>query len=177
VSQRSTGPHKPGPSGATPEPAIRTTRYANWQSGEVESLVFVGSTPTLVTIDRVVQRQRRLVDFQESMVQLHPRSLALTRWGVGPTGRRLACNQEIGVRLPDAPLAGSCSNGTTLARQASPVLSETPWVQFPVGPLTWKAAGYGSPGRFAKPCGAAKRRVGSTPTPSARAEQDKLARW
>ena len=47
VSQRSSGPHKPGPSGATPEPAM--TRYANWQSDEVESLVFVGSTPTLVT--------------------------------------------------------------------------------------------------------------------------------
>ena len=47
VSQRSAGPHKPGPSGATPEPAM--TRYANWQSDEVESLVFVGSTPTLVT--------------------------------------------------------------------------------------------------------------------------------
>lgn len=47
VSQRSAGPHKPGPSGATPEPAM--TRYANRQSGEVESLVFVGSTPTLVT--------------------------------------------------------------------------------------------------------------------------------
>jgi hypothetical protein len=42
------------------------TRYANWQSDEVESLVFVGSTPTLVTFDRVVQRQRRLVDIQES---------------------------------------------------------------------------------------------------------------
>jgi hypothetical protein len=28
------------------------TRYANWKSGEVESLVFVGSTPTLVTDGR-----------------------------------------------------------------------------------------------------------------------------
>jgi hypothetical protein len=42
------------------------TRYANWKSGEVESLVFVSSTLTLVTIDRVVQWQRRLVDIQES---------------------------------------------------------------------------------------------------------------
>ena len=42
------------------------TRYANWQSDEVESLVFVGSIPTLVTFDRVVQRLRRLVDIQES---------------------------------------------------------------------------------------------------------------
>ena len=47
VSQCSVRPHKPHLSGATPEPAM--TRYANWQSGEVKSLVFVGSTPTLVT--------------------------------------------------------------------------------------------------------------------------------
>ena len=63
VSQCSVRPHKPCLSGATPEPAM--TRYANWQSGEVESLVIVGSTPTLVTFDRVVQRLRRLVDIQE----------------------------------------------------------------------------------------------------------------
>ena len=42
------------------------TGYANWQSDEVESLVPVGSTPTSVTIDPVVQRQRRLGDNQES---------------------------------------------------------------------------------------------------------------
>ena len=66
VSQCSFGPHKPGLSGATPEPATYMTRYANWQSGEVESLVFVGSTPTLVTFDRVVQRLRCLADIQES---------------------------------------------------------------------------------------------------------------
>ena len=30
------------------------TRYANWQSGEVESLVFVGSTPTLVTVMQTI---------------------------------------------------------------------------------------------------------------------------
>jgi hypothetical protein len=42
VSQCSVRPHKPCLSGATPEPAM--TRYANWQSGEVESLVFVGAS-------------------------------------------------------------------------------------------------------------------------------------
>ena len=124
VSQRSAGPHKPGPSGATPEPAM--TRYANWQSGEVESLVFVGSTPTLVTFDRVVQRLRRSPR-RQVMVQFHPRSLdndrsvsvaaarargkdedrvqfpdgpLLKTWAARPTGRCLACNQEIGVRFP-----------------------------------------------------------------------------
>jgi hypothetical protein len=74
VSQCSTGPHKPGRPGATPGPATlnvllslreRTTGlniphaereeygvatgYANRHSGEVESLVPVGSTPTPVT--------------------------------------------------------------------------------------------------------------------------------
>ena len=47
VGQCSAGPHKPGPPGATPGPA--TTGYANWHSGEVESLVPVGSSPTPVT--------------------------------------------------------------------------------------------------------------------------------
>jgi hypothetical protein len=47
VSQCSVRPHKPRLSGATPEPAM--TRYANWQSDEVESLVIVSSTLTLVT--------------------------------------------------------------------------------------------------------------------------------
>ena len=67
VGQCSAGPHKPGQPGATPGPA--TTGYANWHSGEVESLVPVGSSPTSVTDkerDPVVQRQRRLGDNQES---------------------------------------------------------------------------------------------------------------
>ncbi len=47
VGAGSTGPHTPGTPGATPGPA--TTEYANWHSGEVESLVPVGSSPTSVT--------------------------------------------------------------------------------------------------------------------------------
>ena len=110
-----------------------------------------GSTPSGITYWSVGVSVARVLGKDEGRVQFPGGPLA-TRWGVGPTGRRLACNQEIGVRLPDAPLAGSWSNGTTLARQASPVLLETWRVQFPVGPLIWKVAGYGSPGRFAKPC-------------------------
>ncbi len=52
-----------------PTPGPATTGYANWHSGEAESLVPVGSTPTSVTDDGndpVVQRQRRLDDTQES---------------------------------------------------------------------------------------------------------------
>ena len=112
----------------------------------------VGSTPTSVTIDPVVQRQRRLGDNQESdgsspsgitgskthwsvgaeaarrrgkaedWVQF-PDGPLLKTWAARPTGRCLACNQEIGVRFP--------GRSTDI----------------------WKVAGYGSPGRFAKPCG------------------------
>ena len=93
----------------------------------------------------------RVLGKDEGRVQF-PGGPLTNNWGVGPTGRRLACTQEIGVRLPDAPLTGSWSNGTTLARHASRVLLEMWRVQFPVSPLIRKVAGYGSPGRFAKPC-------------------------
>ncbi len=55
-----------------PDPPL-TTGYANWHSGEVESLVPVGSTPTLVTgktipwsngEDACVTCRRVLVRFQ-----------------------------------------------------------------------------------------------------------------
>ena len=50
VGQCSSGSHKPRPPGATPGPAtFISAGYANRQSGEVESLVPVGSTPTSVT--------------------------------------------------------------------------------------------------------------------------------
>lgn len=70
VGGGSTGFHKPGPLGATPRPAM--TGYANWHSGEVESLVPVGSTPTLVTTtipwsngkDAWVTTRKVLVRFQ-----------------------------------------------------------------------------------------------------------------
>ena len=56
VGQCSSGFHMPRPSGATPEPA--TAGYANWQSGEVESLVTL-------------------------WVRLPPRSLRLVPWSNG----------------------------------------------------------------------------------------------
>ena len=70
VRQCSARPHKPGTPGATPGPA--TTGYANWHSGEVESLVPVGSTPTSVTVtlpwsngkDAWVTTRKVLVQFQ-----------------------------------------------------------------------------------------------------------------
>jgi hypothetical protein len=65
------------------------TRYANWQSDEVESLVFVGSNPTLLT-------QLRIVDFglRDELI-------------------------KSAIRNPKSAMeTGSWSNGTTLARQA-----------------------------------------------------------
>jgi hypothetical protein len=53
------------------------------------------------------------------------------KWGVGPTGRRLVCTQEIGVRLPDAPL-DKRAHGPTGRRQLGRLEIR---VQFPVGPL------------------------------------------
>ena len=64
----------------------------------------------------------------------------------GPTGRRLVCTQV--------------TNAGVGAR-----------VRFPGGPLKrvrlWKVAGYGLPGRFAKPCDPERGHEGSTPLPSA----------
>jgi hypothetical protein len=101
------------------------TGYANRQSDEVESLVPVGSTPISVT-DPVVQRRRHLGDIQKSdgsipsgitakhglhVLWLHAALVKaedwvqfpdgpLKKWAARPTGRCLACNQEIGVRFP-----------------------------------------------------------------------------
>ena len=112
-----------------PDPPL-ATGYANWHSGEVESLVPVGSSPTPVTEDPVVQGQRRLGDNQESdgstpsgitdwsvgvpaarllgreedRVQFPNGPLIDKEWATGPKGRHLVCTQEIGVRVPGGPL-------------------------------------------------------------------------
>ena len=79
------------------------TRYANWQSGEVESLVFVGSTPTLVTFDRVVQRLRRLADIQESDGSI-PSAITENDWSVSVSAARVRGKDEGRVQFPDGPL-------------------------------------------------------------------------
>ncbi len=47
----------------------------------------MGSTPTSITFDPVVQRLRHLRDMQETMVQLHPGSLADLTDGHPPSKR------------------------------------------------------------------------------------------
>ena len=49
VGRRSLGSHKPDCPVRVRDLQLELAGYANWQSGEVESLVPVGSTPTLVT--------------------------------------------------------------------------------------------------------------------------------
>ena len=78
VSQRSAGPHKPGPSGATPEPANISTKYE-------------------------VQSTKRCETTRHTFV-LRTLSFVLIMRAARPTERYLACNQEIGVRLPGGPL-------------------------------------------------------------------------
>lgn len=105
------------------------TGYANWQSEQAENLRLCGFDSHLGhrQLDPVVQRQRRLGDNQESDGSI-PSGItdSKTHWSVGaeaarrfgiaedwvqfpdgpltwaarPTGRCLACNQEIGVRFP-----------------------------------------------------------------------------
>ena len=175
-----TGPHKPGLPGATPGPATLTrTGYANWQSGEVESLVPVGSTPTSVTYDDpVVQRRRRLGDSQENDGS-SPSGITCKIRSVGVLAAHLLGKEEDRVQFPDGPLeqkswAGMYRGatdpckigvvGSTPIRSTGRQRAHGPTgrhqngileirVQLPVGPLRlWKVVGYGWPSRFAKPC-------------------------
>ena len=92
--------------GCNPRTRHLTTGYANWQSGEVESLVPVGSTPTLghCNHDPVVQRQRRLGDSQEERRFESIRDHCV-KWSVGVSAARLLGKEEDRVRFPDGPLA------------------------------------------------------------------------
>ena len=90
------------------------TRYANWQSGEVESLVFVGSTPTLVTLIPWSNGEDAWPTARKVMVQFHPGSLD-EDWSVGVSAARVRGKDEGRVQFPDGPLEqmGCWSNGTT----------------------------------------------------------------
>ncbi len=102
VGQCSARPHKPGPPGATPGPAM--TGYANWHSGEVESLVPVGSTPTSVTgMIPWSNGKDAWMTTRKAVVRLHPGSLVKRR-SVGVSAAHLLGTAEDRVRLPDGPL-------------------------------------------------------------------------
>ncbi len=90
--------------------------YANRQSGEVESLVilWVRRPPRLLdpghgnAASGEVESHRDFCRFDVRLLgkgedRFESRRIVLTR-AAGPMGRHLACNQEIGVRLPGGPL-------------------------------------------------------------------------
>jgi hypothetical protein len=87
--------------GSTPGPAIfdRVRKLAKRRGREPRD--FVGSTPTSVTCDRVVQRQRRLGDNQESAGSI---PAAITRWSVGALAAHLLGTEEDPVQIRDGPL-------------------------------------------------------------------------
>src|SRR6476659_9486200 len=68
-------------------------------------------------------------------------------WHV-PRGRLTFAKSVRWVRFPSGPL-DQRAHSLTGRRQLGRLEIR---VQFPVGPLIWKVAGYGWPGRFAKPC-------------------------
>ena len=106
---------------------------AEWIKQFLRRDLIVGSTPTSVTDTSIAWSNGKdaWVTTRKLMVRFHPRSLAqywsvsvsvarvrgkdedrvqfpdgplLKTWAARPTGRCLACNQEIGVRLPDGVL-------------------------------------------------------------------------
>ena len=99
-----------------PDLQLDMPRYANWQSGEVESLVILWvRLPLSVTYDPVVQRQDAWPTSRKAMVQFHPGSLDET-WSVGVSAAHLLGKDEGRVQFPDGPLtnkSGCWSNGTT----------------------------------------------------------------
>ena len=78
------------------------TRYANRKSDEVESLVFVGSTPTLVTLIAWSNGYDAWPTSRREMVQLHPRSLD-SDWSVSVSAARVRGKDEGRVQFPDGP--------------------------------------------------------------------------
>src|SRR5262245_7798180 len=76
-----------------------------------------------------------------------------------PWGRLTLAKSVRWVRVPFGPLKVTGCRRNVISFNLWPTASNLKRLR--------KVAGYGSPGRFAKPCGAATRRVGSNPTPSA----------
>ena len=181
-----------------PDPPLETTGYANRQSGQVESLVilWVRLPPRSLTTRSRGPAAKTPGDIQENDGST-PSGITLTKkWSVGVSAAHLRGKAETGfdsrtdllktgwlvqregrLGLPgnrgstprrSTETTGSWSNGKTPARQAGNPGS------IPGGSTEIrKVAGYGLPGRFAKPCDLTGH-VGSNPMPSA---AWKTARW
>ena len=148
VSQCSAGSHKPRRPGATPGPAtcwkMSEARYANRQSGQVENLVCVGSSPTLVTqTNPKRQRGRTLLEVSKSLERSPSLTLRVSETssvpssngeGAWPTPRRRwfdsirdYCSSSVTRRTTTR--ACRSMGGCLPCKQAIRV-------RFPVGPLS-----------------------------------------
>jgi hypothetical protein len=105
----------------------RTAGYANWQSGQVESLAVVGSTPTSATGDGLrVQRDGRRPRMPENGVQFPGGPLKKAK------GRRNQANVMLPVAFSLFPFAFLRAPGPTERRRLGrPAMR----VQLPRGPL------------------------------------------
>ena len=115
----------------------------------------------------MVQRLRRLRDKQETDGSI-PSVITETTRSVSVAAARVCGMDEDRVQFPDGPLI---QMGWHVPRGRQILARSVRRVRFPCGPLSFrKVAGYGLPGRFAKPCDFLSH-VGSNPMPSAFAKR------
>ena len=88
-----------------PDPPLMTG-YANWHSGEVESLVPVGSSPTSVTDRNTIpwsNGEDAWVTTRKVLVRFQP-GITDAKWSVGVLAAHLRGKEEDPVQLRDGPL-------------------------------------------------------------------------
>jgi hypothetical protein len=116
------GSHKPSHVGSNPTSATSTAGYANRQSDQVESLMFVGSTPTSVTVGRLSVTVAPHPEDVKDTVQFREAALGGTTSPFGPVvqrRRRLDHTQESDGSTPSGITAlGLSSKGRTPAWHA-----------------------------------------------------------
>ncbi len=119
MGQCSFGPHKPESPGATPGSATcETTRYANRQSGHVESVAILWVRLPLWSLTNTIpwsNGEDAWPTSRKVLVRFQPGSL-LTTWSVSVWAARRCGKAEDRVQFPDGPLenTGRWSNGKTL---------------------------------------------------------------
>lgn len=146
VSQCSAGSHKPRRPGATPGPAtcwkMSAARYANRKSGQVESLVCVGSSPTLV-----IRKDRLVVGhwlFEGS--GLFPLINSMTNDQRPITNDQFIRSRRLTAKVPGLHPGdgGSIPSGTTARRAMLGGQQHGPVVQWEDACLASKRSGFDS---------------------------------
>ena len=104
VGQCTARAHNPRSPGATPGPA--TVEYANWQSGQVESLaiLWVRLPPRSLELIPWSKGEDACVTCRKVLVRVQPGSLEIGKRSVGVSAAHLRGKQEDRVQFPDRPL-------------------------------------------------------------------------